>query len=227
MWIQEVNVILWPLTQDYRIMTVLSNYDSRSIVRLWNTGFSCSPTCFRDAMAWPVYYSNLVMFTTRGHLMTPLFRGLCLCIKYFGIVNVKMSYAFGFMIWALWPLDLLIIILHKRKRKRKYVQTVQVKWPIWPQFHMWEKPVKFFFSGTNGRETWYLALSIPVLLNYHHYLYDDPGFTLTFYGRVKYGKMRITELRNYRQAKSSKAPLFQSGAIITGRCFSIGVTILR
>ena len=31
------------------------------------------------------------MLTTRGHLITPIFWRPCLCIKYFGIVNVSIS----------------------------------------------------------------------------------------------------------------------------------------
>ena len=36
------------------------------------------------------------MLTVREQLITPLFREPCLCIKYFGIVNIYMTYKFGF-----------------------------------------------------------------------------------------------------------------------------------
>ena len=77
---------------------------TRSIVRLSNTGFSFSLTYSTDIYVWRVYYNRQVMLTTRGLLITLLFWGRCLCIKYFGIVNVKMTYEFGFMIWVLGPL---------------------------------------------------------------------------------------------------------------------------
>ena len=38
------------------------------------------------------------MLTICGHVITPLTWDPCLCIKYFGIVNVLMTYKFGLLI---------------------------------------------------------------------------------------------------------------------------------
>ena len=46
-----------------------------------------------------MYYNTQVMLTSRGHVITPLFGSPCLYITYFEIVNVKIRYGFGFMIF--------------------------------------------------------------------------------------------------------------------------------
>ena len=45
------------------------------------------------------------MLTTSERLITPLVLGLCLCINYFGLGNVEITYEFGLMIMVLWPAD--------------------------------------------------------------------------------------------------------------------------
>ena len=71
----------------------------------------------------------------------------------------------------------------------KFVQMVLVAWPRWLPCPYMIKTLKTFFSRTNRLMTLKFGMQHRVLEYYQICSNDDPGLTLTFYGKIKFGPL--------------------------------------
>ena len=95
--------------------------------------------------------------------------------------HLDSSFSTFFSLETTWPIEPNFMWRLHGMGKQKFVQMVQVSWPIWPPCAYMVKTVKIFFPGTKRPMILKLGIQHRVFKYYQAYSNNDSGLTLTYF----------------------------------------------